>query len=224
MYYKIGKVPNIRSSHNLESWNKIKGLIGSGWAKYDEIVNSCIGHNFSGGAELFVKYCISNGWLISTNTTNVYVNNNTKNNCSKSISKQNVISNVTKNSGLYLVTLSNVDPISVNATDKRIATTAIKVTKANCKLGKAENFIQRENYYRKIFENYLNFKPLALVEVKDLKDVEQKISSYFDNFKIRGRTGRKNEWMENIKPSEVIDIVKNALQKEYPDHIWVYDN
>ena len=34
-------------------------------------------------------------------------------------------------SGIYIVTLNNEEPISVNAQDQRIAHKAIKVTKAN---------------------------------------------------------------------------------------------
>ena len=37
-------------------------------------------------------------------------------------------------SGLYIVTLRNDEPISVNANDPRIADKAIKVTRANCRL------------------------------------------------------------------------------------------
>jgi hypothetical protein len=37
-------------------------------------------------------------------------------------------------SGLYIVTLRNDEPISVNANDPRIADKAIKVTRANCRV------------------------------------------------------------------------------------------
>jgi hypothetical protein len=40
-------------------------------------------------------------------------------------------------SGIYIVTLNNPHPISVNANDRRVADRAIKVTKDNCKVGKA---------------------------------------------------------------------------------------
>ncbi len=42
-------------------------------------------------------------------------------------------------SGIYIVTLNNSEPISVNADDPRYAQTSIKVTRHNCKFGKAES-------------------------------------------------------------------------------------
>lgn len=38
-------------------------------------------------------------------------------------------------SGIYLATLYNDEPISVNANDRRVADRAIKVHKRNCKVG-----------------------------------------------------------------------------------------
>ena len=61
-------------------------------------------------------------------------------------------------SGIYIVTLNNEEPISVNANDPRIAHKAIKVTRTNCKFGKARNLKAREKYYFKTFgEHNVNF-------------------------------------------------------------------
>ena len=68
-------------------------------------------------------------------------------------------------SGLYIVTLNNEYPISVNRQDPRIADKAIKVTNENCKFGKAKDLIaRRKNYFKTFDEENVNFKPIALIE------------------------------------------------------------
>lgn len=74
-------------------------------------------------------------------------------------------------SGIYIVTLNNDQPISVNANDPRIADKAIKVTKKNCKIGKAKDLIDRKKNYFKVFgEHNVNFRPV----VKMLKLMQRK--------------------------------------------------
>lgn len=115
-------------------------------------------------------------------------------------------------SGLYLVTLNNEEPISVNASDPRIAHKATKVTKANCKFGRAKNLAVREKRYFKDFgEHNVNFKPLVQLEEIDI--AEKAILKCLDNYRIRGRTGRKNEWLENINPEAVEATVFSTLKK-----------
>ena len=115
-------------------------------------------------------------------------------------------------SGLYLVTLNNEEPISVNANDPRVADKAIKVTKANCKFGKTKNLAVREKGYFKHFgEDNANFKPLVQLEEIDI--AEKAVLKCLDNYRIRGRTGRKNEWLENINPETVEAIVFSTLKK-----------
>lgn len=115
-------------------------------------------------------------------------------------------------SGLYLVTLNNEEPISVNANDPRVADKAIKVTKANCKFGRTKNLAVREKGYCKVFgEHNVNFKPLVQLEETDI--AEKAILNCLDNHRIRGRTGRKNEWLENINPETVEATVFSTLKK-----------
>ena len=115
-------------------------------------------------------------------------------------------------SGLYLVKLNNEEPISVNANDPRIAHKAIKATKANCKFGRAKNLAAREKGYFKVFgEHNVNFKPLVKMEETDI--AEKAILKCLDNYRIRGRTGRKNEWLKNISPETVEAIVFSTLKK-----------
>jgi len=115
-------------------------------------------------------------------------------------------------SGIYLVTLNNENSISVNAQDPRIADKAIKVTKRNCKVGKAKNLQSRKKNYFKTFgvEN-VNFIPLAALE--NINKVEKLILAALDQYRIRGRTGRKNEWLQNIKPTQAKEIVLSVIEE-----------
>ena len=113
-------------------------------------------------------------------------------------------------SGIYIVTLNNSEPISVNAQDPRIAHKAIKVTKANCKFGKAKSLKAREkNYFKTFGEQNVNFMPVAFIE--DFAHAERSILARLDRYRMRGRTGRKNEWLENVSPEEVLQIVLDAM-------------
>lgn len=114
-------------------------------------------------------------------------------------------------SGIYIVTLNNEHPISVNANDPRIAEKAIKVTKANCKVGKAKSLTAREkNYFKTFGEENVNFTPLAIIE--DIALVERQILVVLDKFRIRGRTGRKNEWLSGIEASEAKQVVLKVVE------------
>ena len=66
-----------------------------------------------------------------------------------------------------------------------------------------------KNYFKTFDEENVNFKPIAHIE--EIQAIEKEILSKLDNFRMRGRTGRKNEWLENIKPSEVEAIAKHCI-------------
>lgn len=120
-------------------------------------------------------------------------------------------------SGIYIVTLNNHEPISVNAQDSRVADKAIKVTKANCKFGKAKNLKAREkNYFKTFGEQNVDFKPIALIE--DFAQAEKAVLVRLDQYRIRGRTGRKNEWLEGVSAERVLDIVLSALEELEVSH------
>ena len=115
-------------------------------------------------------------------------------------------------SGLYLVTLNNWEPISVNAQDPRIADKAIKVTRANCKFGKAKNLEGRKkNYFKTFGEHNVNFMPV--VKLVEIEAVEKEILRRLEGFRIKGRTGRMNEWLQHIAPEQVIDIAVGAIRE-----------
>ena len=115
-------------------------------------------------------------------------------------------------SGLYIVTLNNEHPISVNAQDPRIAHKAIKVTKENCKFGKAKVLEgRRYNYYKTFGEENVNYLPI--VRMLDIEAAEKAILSKLNDHRLRGRTGRRNEWLEGIDPSQVLEIAISTLNE-----------
>jgi hypothetical protein len=114
--------------------------------------------------------------------------------------------------GIYIVTLNNDAPISVNAHDPRVANRAIAVTRANCKFGKARNLAARKaNYERTFGVDNVNFFPIA--EVEDISTVERRVLSRLRDFRVRGVTGRKNEWLIGITPAEIEQAVIAILDE-----------
>jgi hypothetical protein len=115
-------------------------------------------------------------------------------------------------SGLYIVTLNNEDPISVNANDKRKANKCIKVNLLNCKFGKASCLHTRQNNYFKTFgKENVNYHPIALLE--DIGEAEDLILKKLLEYRIRGRTGQLNEWMANITKEQLILIIISTLKE-----------
>lgn len=114
--------------------------------------------------------------------------------------------------GLYIVTLTNEHPISVNADRPAIADRCIKVNRENCKFGKALDLRIRRGNYRKTFgEANVLFHPLAAID--DPRSVEALVAAELLPYRIRGLTGRPNEWLAGIAPSAVEAVVLDALKK-----------
>lgn len=113
--------------------------------------------------------------------------------------------------GLYIVTLNNEQPISVNANDARIAHKCIFVSRVNCKFGKAKSLSRRRDDYCKVFgtEN-VNFKPIALTQ--DIGLAERLVLKALGAWRVRGNTGRKNEWLVGIAAAEVERIAISSLE------------
>ena len=112
--------------------------------------------------------------------------------------------------GLYIVTLNNEEPISVNAQDPRHADRAIRVTRANCKVGRAKSLAARARNYQKTFgpEN-VNFYPFALTV--EIDAAERAILSALHQYRVRGRRGHPNEWLENILATDALSIAIRAV-------------
>lgn len=113
--------------------------------------------------------------------------------------------------GLYIVTLNNEQPISVNANDPRIADKCIRVSRLNCKFGKAKSLAKRRDDYCKVFgvEN-VNFRPIALT--LSIGPAERLVLKALGAWRIRGNTGRKNEWLHGISAAEVERIAIGTLE------------
>lgn len=114
--------------------------------------------------------------------------------------------------GLYIVTLDNEAPISVNAHDPRIADRCIGVSRLNCKLGKAADLLRRRaNYIRTFGAHNVNFRPIALTD--DIGRAERLVLGALRPWRIRGRTGRRNEWLEGIASAEAERLALRALDE-----------
>ena len=107
--------------------------------------------------------------------------------------------------GIYVVSLSNEEPISVNA-DRAFADRCVFVTKANCKFGRAVNLARRYRDYFKTFgAQHVTFEVVALTENPAL--LEAAICARLANHRVRGQTGRANEWLVGITAGEVKQLI-----------------
>jgi hypothetical protein len=107
--------------------------------------------------------------------------------------------------GIYVVSLSNELPISVNA-GRAFAHRCVFVTKANCKFGRAQNLARRyRDYIRTFGAQHVSFEVVALTENPAL--LEAAISARLANHRVRGPTGRPNEWLAGITASEVRQLI-----------------
>lgn len=118
---------------------------------------------------------------------------------------------------MYIVTLNNSQPISVNAHDPRVAEQAINVTRDNCKIGKAKDLAARATNYSKTFgrEN-VTFYPVAVTDA--YQQIERAVLRELDDYRMRGRTGRKNEWLHTITPAEALKTLKRTLENSETEY------
>ena len=112
--------------------------------------------------------------------------------------------------GLYIVTLNNELPISVNANDARICHKCIHVSRVNCKFGKARSLARRRDNYFNVFgaEN-VNFRTIAITH--EIGTAERLVLQALGQWRVRGRTGRRNEWLVGITDAEVERIAVGTL-------------
>lgn len=115
-------------------------------------------------------------------------------------------------SGLYIVTLRNHEPISVNRGNRRIEHRCIRVTRENCKFGKARDFAARRAGYLRVFgEENVSF--VALFGTEDIANAERVALAELAPWRLRGRSGRRNEWLAGVAPGEVARIAERALRR-----------
>lgn len=68
----------------------------------------------------------------------------------------------------------------------------------------------KENYFTTFGEANVNFRILA--RLANIEVAETAIKAKLIHFRIRGTTGRPNEWLENIQAEEVIGVVLQTLK------------
>ena len=113
-------------------------------------------------------------------------------------------------SGIYIVTLTNSHPISVNAQNRAIAERCIKVTAAHCKVGRAKSFQRRERtYWRTFGREHVIFRPIAVMS--DPQIAERAILATLEKWRICGRKGHRTEWLEGIESEDAVQIAINAM-------------
>ena len=106
-----------------------------------------------------------------------------------------------RGAGVYVVTLVNEHLISVNADRPAIAERCIKVNREHCKFGKALNLqTRRGNYFKTFGAEHVRFHPIAAVEQPAV--IESLVASQLFPYRMRGPTGRPNEWLSGISPLE----------------------
>jgi hypothetical protein len=114
--------------------------------------------------------------------------------------------------GLYVVSLSNEHPISVNA-DRAHAGQCIFVTKANCKFGRAQNLARRYRDYVKTFgAEYVTFEVVAFVDNPVV--LESAVASRLTEHRMKGASGRMNEWLAGI----TLPALKKLISEEVTKH------
>lgn len=113
-------------------------------------------------------------------------------------------------SGLYVVSLTCEELISVRADDPRAADKVLKVNREHCKFGKAKNLEKRRNNYVVTFgEKNILFTPLAILT--EIARAEGAVLKELRQFRVRGPSGRLNEWMKGVSPGQVAVIVFDTL-------------
>lgn len=127
--------------------------------------------------------------------------------------------------GLYLVTLNNEELISVNAHDPRHAARAIRVNRAHLKVGKAEQFGRRKDNYDRTFGSHnVNYTPVVTVAPDDLQRAEKCVLEALKPYRMRGHTGRLNEWLEGVTDVVIRDLIFTTLKQEGIQHeAWTAD-
>ena len=111
-------------------------------------------------------------------------------------------------SGIYLVRLSGEQKISVNADRERIAERCIHVNNENCKYGKSLNLRRRYLDYCRVFGvGRVIFD--VIIETDKIHHYEQMLHECFRSFRMRGHTGRENEWLEDIDPVHALEKAKS---------------
>lgn len=81
---------------------------------------------------------------------------------------------ITDKSGIYIVTLNNKIPISINSQDPRCSEKVYKANYKNIKVGKAKSLnTRKKNYFKTFKKENVNFFPVIIT--KDIDEAEKLI-------------------------------------------------
>ena len=116
-----------------------------------------------------------------------------------------------KNTGIYIVQLTNEEPMPVTR-DKRHIDTCARVNRDNIKVGKAENFTSRElNYHKEFGEDNVMFEPLA--ELSDIVSAERTVLRALKKYRKLSPKGGRLEWLEGITYADAKRLALAALDE-----------
>lgn len=120
--------------------------------------------------------------------------------------------------GVYFVRLLGDDPVSVNNNDATRRDDCIKVNSANCKYGMSVNLRARFSAYRRTFgAKRVRFNVLVVDEQPAL--LEQLLHARFATYRMRGQTGRKNEWLQGIDPDVAFEEATKICCRTTADEV-----
>lgn len=116
--------------------------------------------------------------------------------------------NLPSTSGIYFVMLLGHELVSVNSDRPKIADQCIFVNDKNSKYGQAKNLNRRYLDYCRVFGNdRILFN--VLVQTGNTQIYETALHKHFEKFRVKGRSGHLNEWIEGIEPQQAL---KEAIE------------
>ena len=125
---------------------------------------------------------------------------------------------MTDQPGIYIVSLNNEEPISINSQDPRCAEKVYKANKDNIKIGKTKSLKnRRDNYFKTFGERNVNFQVVAITDEIDI--AEKAIKNYIDKYRVKNPvSNRKTEWLLGIKKEEALRLVLKAIRQSGVDY------
>ena len=120
---------------------------------------------------------------------------------------------MTDQPGIYIVSLNNDEPISINSQDPRCADKVYKANKDNIKIGKTKSLKnRRDNYFKTFGEKNVNFEVVAITDEIDI--AEKSIKDFIDKYRVRNPvSNRKTEWLRGIKKEEALRLALKGIRQ-----------
>ncbi len=117
-----------------------------------------------------------------------------------------------KNTGIYIVQLTNEEPMPVTRAKKYVDTCTV-VNRDNIKIGKALNLSGRKlDYFKEFDKENVVFEPL--VELDDIQFAETVIVRALKQYRKLSPKGGKLEWLEGISFEDVKRKALTALDDQ----------